>query len=218
MQQVHQQGHQEHSHQWVATQRCSSGGPEAARKHLKKVGPLVNAELGIDIRLVVKAFPPSSSGLLSSLLNSRGLKICDAGDVAMSTLEEGHESLATLVGKIISQGKDSIAVQTLIKLTVLLQEAYRSLLVAVMISRTRMLAAFFPTCQRTIFSLESLHQSDTEPESYPAGALWLPSTSMLTSMCVLSRKEKSTLDLLSGCFLKMVRSHHGVVVDNTVIG
>ncbi|ELR23900.1 arginase [Acanthamoeba castellanii str. Neff] len=59
------------------------GGPEAARKHLMKVGPLVNPEFGIDLR---------------------GLKIVDAGDIAVPTLEEGHESLASTVGKIIGHG------------------------------------------------------------------------------------------------------------------
>lgn len=61
----------------------AAGGPEAARKHLMKVGPLVNPEFGIDLR---------------------GLKIVDAGDIAVPTLEEGHESLASTVGKIIGHG------------------------------------------------------------------------------------------------------------------
>ncbi len=71
-----------------------------------KVGPLVNPEFGIDLRYCPRKQAEGRHRLRLTLLllATRGLKIVDAGDIAVPTLEEGHESLASTVGKIIGQG------------------------------------------------------------------------------------------------------------------
>jgi hypothetical protein len=91
------------------------GGPEAVRKHLMKVGPLANPEFNVDLRYASARMTPrvvSCSATREfvagpdtlSLSHTRSLTIVDAGDIGVSSLEEGHESLASTVEKIIAQG------------------------------------------------------------------------------------------------------------------